>query len=215
MIIDVIYQGKSPVVPYLGLKFHFSTLPDSLVKDLAEIIYLVEPDILKNNKPKADRDPKWLTAYLWNYNLFNYDYKSLKILKTIIAQEYHQYLKELNIKEEPAYIHGWANILRTGRDIGKHHHADAHCEAPEEYAHISGNICIHAENTKTHYISPFIRTMSASLQNNIGDIVLFPSWVEHATDKNPSSTPRLSLAFDIITETVYNMVDTKLFVPLT
>jgi ectoine hydroxylase-related dioxygenase (phytanoyl-CoA dioxygenase family) len=53
--------------------------------------------------------------------------------------------------------------------------------------------------------------MAAPIDNIPGEMILFPSYIVHWTDQNTSKTPRISIAFDIITEEVYNMIDNHNF----
>ena len=181
------------------------------LKDLA---FELEPKIIEKTTIPSNWDPDQLTSRLWGYNLFDFDYQVVRDLKDHIAAQYEDYVNELHFPIEKCYVHGWVNILRTGQRIGAHHHSDAHCNAPGESAYVSGNVCISAENTKTYYSSPYCQQNAAGLNNNPGDMFLFPSFIIHRTDKNESQEPRISYAFDIIVEKIYKEKNPEIFVPL-
>ena len=109
---------------------------------------------------------------------------------------------------KPVYIQCWANILyNNGRIIKPHNHANAHCNAPHEYCYVSGNISIVVENTSTFFMHPIFKDLSIEIPNVTSQLIMFPSFMTHASSENKSETPRITIAFDIITEEVYNMVD--------
>ena len=121
-------------------------------------------------------------------------------------ESYVEYCNSIGAPVETVYANCWANIIRnTGRTISAHNHADAHIDAPLEYSYVSGNICVTAIDTKTYYANPFIQKISYGIKNMPGELILFPSWVVHWVDKNENDEARISIAFDIVTEEVYNL----------
>ena len=95
-----------------------------------------------------------------------------------------------------------------GRIITPHNHADAHGEAPAEYSYISGNISLQTENTSTFFAHPILnKKVYREIPNINGELILFPSFMTHWTSQNLSVIPRITIAFDIITKEVYNMID--------
>jgi hypothetical protein len=211
-LIDAGFVSRSVFIPQLDFKFYTHQLDDTLVTRLNDIVLEVKDDILQNTPmPGVGKPLGFLTSRLWHYNLFDYPHAELRELKLIIAQQYCAYVDAMQYPRETVYIQCWANLLKFGQHINWHHHSDAHANAPHEYAYMSGNLCIHADNTKTYYKNPCAETDIVGLDNVAGEMVLFPSFISHETDKNMNQTPRISIAFDIITEQVYHMIDHKNF----
>ena len=71
------------------------------------------------------------------------------------------------------------------------------------YSYLSGHICVHTENTYTHYASPYYGNVFSS-ENDLGKITLFPSWIEHYTDQCNTDL-RITIAFDILDEVSFNV----------
>ena len=186
-----------------------TNLGERLAKSLSEIVMTEKDNIIKNTKGHHDeRDPEWLTARLWEYNFLDFDYPEVKELKEYIKTTFLEFSKQLGHEPGKVYIQCWANIIKNdGRIITPHEHANAHAQAPGAYAYLSGNICLQAENTQTYYRNPLLCDMYGGITNVPGDMILFPSYVIHWTDPNYSSLPRISIAFDLITEEVYNMLN--------
>lgn len=209
---DVNFNTSSVFIPQLNFKFYTHQLDANLVTRLNDIVLEVKDDILENTPPPGVGKPwNFLTSRLWHYNLFDYPHPELQELKQIIAEEYCNYVDAMQYPRETVYIQCWANLLKFGQHINWHHHSDAHASAPNEYAYVSGNLCIHADDTKTYYKNPCVETDIIGLDNVNGEMVLFPSFISHETSKNLNQTPRISIAFDIITEQVYRMIDNKNF----
>ena len=210
MFFQLQFPSKSPLLPDCSINLYRVKLDKKITKKLAEIILLEEPNILANTKPQNLNDPEWLTQRLWEYNFFDFNYVEVSYLRDWLKEQYVDYMRQTGLPIGKTYIQCWANkIINNGRNIVPHNHCDAHANAPCQYSYLSGNICIQAVDTKTYYASPFDMRMRIGIENQEGEMVFFPSYVMHWTDKNTSETPRLSLAFDIITEEVYNMIDNK------
>lgn len=217
MFLTLDYPTSSPFLPSLQVNLFKKELSPTLTKRLGEIILLEEQNIL-NIPAVQNPNPEWkdwLTQRLYYYNFLNFDYPEVKELKSIISDTYSEYMKAVGLVPPKTYIQCWANVIRNdGKNITPHTHINAHCNAPDDHSYLSGNICIQAEDTRTYYANPFVKEMFIGIQNNAGEMVLFPSYMLHWTDKNLSEKPRLSLAFDLITEEVYNIVDGKNFIEL-
>ena len=207
MQLELEFESKSPFLPPITIPLNVSTF--NKFKELEVLILEKEQEILDNNDPYPAIDSRdWLTNRLFSYNLFDYseEYAVLVEFKKFVYDSYVEYCNLIGAPVETVYANCWANVIRNnGRTISAHDHADAHIKAPHNYAYVSGNICINAIDTKTHYASPFTPKISYSIVNVPGELILFPSWVSHWVDKNLSDTPRVSIAFDIVTEHVYNL----------
>ena len=72
-----------------------------------------------------------------------------------------------------------------------------------EYTYLGGHICLDDYDTKTHYVNPYTRQTYPS-HNCKGKITLFPNWMEHYTVPYQGDDVRVTIAFDIITQIVYD-----------
>jgi len=207
MKLELDFESKSPFLPPITIPLNVSTF--NKFKELEYIVLEKEKEILEKYVPFRENDSKeWLTNRQYSYNLLDYseEYPVLVEFKKFIYESYIEYCNSIGAPVESVYSNCWANIIKNnGRTITAHAHAHAHIDAPLNHAYVSGNICINAVDTKTHYANPFLPQSSYGLKNIPGDLILFPSWVSHWVDENLSDTPRVSIAFDIITEHVYNL----------
>ena len=210
MIYDLHYNSKSKYLPSITIRLGKTFLDDATTSALSKIVLLEEPNIIKNvRSADGSEDPEWLTGKLWSYNFLDFDYPEIKDFKKFIKDSYEEYARSWGYEpDNPVYIQCWANVIRNnGRRISPHNHASAHSDAPHEYSNVSGNICIQAENTNTYYENPFLKYNAIAIENVAGEMVMFPSHLIHWTDINESENPRISIAFDIITKEVYDMID--------
>jgi len=171
-------------------------------KSLAKFILKKEKNIINKTKKEFEKINKtgWqdggtglgvnsLTSRSPLYNLV--EFKETKYLKKIIKNAHLNFMKELNLTyEDTLHIQCWANVMRKGEQIKKHFHSI------NNYDYLSGHICIQAKNTNTYYLEPYHKEIF-SLKNTIGNITLFPSWVEHFTDKVLNNEERITIAFDL------------------
>ena len=169
------------------LKFNF----EKLKKDILDL----EKDIIKKYPSFTDGDTGLgddsLTSRFRYYNLLQLN--ETKFLKNIIRESHDNFLNRQNYKiDNNYYVQCWANVMRKGEQIKTHNHGGSN------YTYLSGHICVHTENTSTHYISPYFRNLFSS-KNQPGKITLFPSYSDHYTDKVISDL-RITIAFDIINE---------------
>jgi hypothetical protein len=205
-MIGLKFPSKSPFLPSFEIPVGITTFDN--YKKLGDLVLEKEQEILKNNKPyPANDDYNWLTNRLYDYNLFDYseEYPVLNEFKQFIKNSYLKYCSEFGTNPSECYVNCWANIIRENRTISPHTHSDAHINAPLEYSYVSGNICIAVNNTKTFYGNPFLPKQSIAVKNIPGELILFPSWVNHWVGNNNTPEPRISIAFDIVTEEVYNL----------
>jgi len=173
---------------------------NSTCNNLKEEILNKEKDIIESTEYTADwgtgLGENSLTSRSDSYNLLNWE--SGKELKNIIKTAHDNFLKAIDLENsEKLYVQCWANVMRKGERILPHRHWTS------EYAYMGGQITVSARKTKTHYINPITEFIHSS-NNDMGKITLFPNWVEHYTDEVEDDQVRITVAFDIITETVLN-----------
>ena len=212
----IFFDSNSEMIPKFHLPLNIENIGSELTKKLEEIIENEEAIIMKefpafvnryaNSIPEDNEIEDWVTNRAFEFNLLKYSdrYPELNSLKNKIFEQVKEYSKNLNLTETPLYIQMWFNVLRkNGRFFTKHHHTHRSRVGDPMTAYISGHICVRAENTSTYYYSPFFENECVGMPNVPGDMTLFPSWTFHSTDQNKEDTPRLTVAFDIITEAEY------------
>lgn len=209
-MISLNFQSKSPLLPAFNVKLSDTILDEETTNQLAGVVLTESKNIIANVKSADETDdPTWLTGKLWGYNFLDFDYPCVKKFNNFIFDSYTIYMDKIGVdSSKPIYIQCWANILKNnGRTIKPHNHANAHCDAPHEYSYVSGNISIQVENTSTHFAHPIFKELAYELPNVNGQLIMFPSFMTHWSSENLSEEPRITIAFDLITEEVYNMVD--------
>jgi hypothetical protein len=203
MIHNLRFDTASDLLPPFELPIYQCHLNPITTIMMEKVIRDLEPVILAIDAPDNLRANNWMTARLGYYNLLDYDFDQIRRLETFILESYKGFVKELQIPERKIYAHAWVNIVRRGEKITMHNHADAHAKVPDIHSYMSGNLCITAENTGTGFKSPY-NSQSHIIRNVPGECFLFPSFINHYTTENQSDNPRYTIAFDIITEEVYN-----------
>jgi len=205
------FASQSAMLPPISIPIHISQYDMMATKDLEQLILASEESILAIPVPEEnklaswgsnykERPDHWITSRLPFYNFL----ERVESFRNFVYESYLNYQNELDNPIYKVYAHGWVNIIRTNEHIVPHNHAAAHVNAPEETSYVSGNFCVRADDTSTNYRNPYIHNDWKSIPNNPGDLVLFPSFIFHNTSVNKVEQPRLSIAFDIITEEVYN-----------
>lgn len=137
-----------------------------------------------------------MTSRSDSYNLLSWP--EAENLKSCIRLMHDNFLSALNLPTgQPLYVQAWANVLRKGQEIKQHQHWNS------PYTYLGGHICIQQTNTHTNYVNPFTKENYSSI-NAPGKITLFPNWVEHFTDIHNGDQERITIAFDIIPQVVYD-----------
>ena len=198
------------MLPAFDIALHNSSIDSENLDQLIKIVIKEHPNIIAIKSKHDEDDPTWITGKLWAYNFLDFDYPCVRYLKKFIYEKYLEYAVFCNIdSSKPVYIQCWVNIINNdGRIITPHNHAEAHGGAPVEYSYISGNISLQTENTSTFFAHPILNKKAyREIPNINGELILFPSFITHWTSPNLSDNPRITIAFDIITEEVYNMIN--------
>lgn len=170
-------------------------------KKIAKLILEKEKSILKSSRMQGGDGytglgKKSLTAYYGSYNLLDSKHPEIKKLKKAILESHERFLEALKIPLYPElYIQCWANVMRTGEQMNAH----IHSVLPDSY--IGGQISVQVQNTSTWYINPVNQINDPELyesKNEVGKLTLFQNCVPHYTDKQVSTTPRITIAFDLV-----------------
>jgi len=173
------------------LQFNFQKLKQDILN--------LEKTIIKKYSAYSDGNTGLgndsLTSRFRYFNLLQID--ETRFLKDIIRKSHNNFLNTLNYEiDNIYYVQCWANVMRRGEQIKEHHHGI------NNYSYLGGHICVHTENTNTHYVSPYYKDSFPS-KNEPGKITLFPNWLRHYTDKVISDL-RITIAFDMINEESFN-----------
>jgi len=209
-MINLNFPSNSQMLPAFDIALHNSSIDMESCEQLVKVVLKEQPNIIAIKSSNPNDDPNWITGKLWAYNFLDFDYPCVRYLKKFIYEKYIEYTLFCNIdSSKPVYVQCWVNIINNdGRIITPHNHADAHGDAPAEYSYISGNISLQTESTSTFFAHPILhKLVYREIPNTNGELILFPSFVTHWTSPNLSENPRITIAFDIITKEVYNMVD--------
>lgn len=202
------FQSKSDMLPQYNVPILIKQVDPLLRDGLLKLVDEKTDEILSYPTPEPEKNANWLTSRLWYYNFLNFDSLYTRELKRIIRVNYTEYGKGIGINtDRKLYCQCWANkIYNDGRIIYWHNHAEAHGGAPEFYSYISGHLCLRVENTTTDYKSPFTKEV-IQVPNVDCDMTMFPSFLQHQTSQNNAELPRVTIAFDLITEEVYNLLN--------
>jgi hypothetical protein len=178
--------------------FYEDTIPLELVDKLKNLVLQEEENII-NKYPNIEHDGgtglgnNSLTARFSETNLLTWNYNECKELFDIISKSYTNFLNEVKI-DQPAYISAWANVVRQGQQIHPHWHS---C-FPDSY--LGGHLVISAERTSTMYQNPYNPNEHWEFKNIPGNLTFFPNHLIHWTTVNQVPSPRITIAFDILTE---------------
>tara|TARA_B100000287_G_scaffold85651_1_gene78222 strand:- start:241 stop:882 length:642 start_codon:yes stop_codon:yes gene_type:complete len=192
---------NEPVKTNFAPVFNFNIYEDVVdVNDIKSVILSKEKDVINNNPYTDDWNTGLgkdsMTSRSNCYNLLKWD--EADFLKETIRTAHDNFITSLGYDwENKIYLQCWANVLRNGQFLKQHQHWNS------EYTYLGGHICLDDYDTSTYYINPYNRKPYIS-KNSKGNITLFPNWIEHYTDPYEGGDVRVSIAFDIITEVVYN-----------
>ena len=104
----------------------------------------------------------------------------------------------MSLDKRNVYCQCWANVMRNGEKIKLHRHSH------DEWTYLSGHICIETNNTSTYYVHPYSKEPFGSRNEN-NKITIFPSWMEHYTDRYRGEKPRITIAFDLYSEDAFHI----------
>jgi hypothetical protein len=134
-----------------------------------------------------------VTSRYKHFNLLNSQHSEIQKLEQFIVYNIQSFLNYKKIKYDSVYIQCWYNVLNKNKQIAIHQHR---CIDDYHLSFISGHLSTTENNTKTYYTS-LNKKNAVGLDNEVGKLILFPSYIPHYTDKNISDSKRISIAFDI------------------
>ena len=144
--------------------------------------------------------PDSLTSRSNRYNLLTWNCSEQ--LRKDIKKTHEIFIEQLGLPPVGIYAQCWANVMRKGEKIEPHRHGN------DPLAYLSGHVCLKVNDTQTYYNKPYGGDPYAS-PNDAGKITLFPSCIEHYTDRVEDSEERVTIAFDITTETGYSNIKSE------
>jgi len=179
-----------------------------------------EKELIKKYPPRYDGSvdlPNSVTARGTFYNLFSLPKpsKELTLIKNFIKSNVKQLLLRFNITDiSDLWIICWFNVLRKGEHISEHSHYNL---ANGHASFLSGNFCVNVSNTITFY-KDIGETNTLNVNNEIGQLCLFPSFIKHYSDKHEGEQPRITIACDIFFKKEFirteEFLDNKHVIPL-
>lgn len=134
-----------------------------------------------------------LTAQYNKFNLFQETagIEAFDDLLKFIKLEYNKFMEEMKCNQRHCYLYSWANVMRTGQSVDKHHHGATH------YAYLSGNMHFDNYETVTRYYNPY-GDVYYDFANLKGGMTFFPSYLLHGTTEHLETKNRVSMAFDLL-----------------
>ena len=183
------WEPNTPFAPKFDIPIYMDHCGDDLSSKLVDII-------CKESICRERDSDNWMT-----YNIFDWDFLELKVLCDKIYHMYEDYVSELGLPcltKDKIWIRGWGLALDDGKGVMHHSHSF------HENSFLSGNLSLSTLTppTTTDYYFPYLSWYFGywMVENTLGKIMLFPSWLEHRVKENTTGQVRVSLAFDMFTE---------------
>ena len=128
-----------------------------------------------------------------NYSYNVVTWPGMESLKDYIRQGYEEFT---GVKGTPLYVQCWVNILTTGQQITPHTHVNQDF-SKEDF--VSGHLHVKINESSFNYYG----NEKEPVMNKKGQITVFSPRLSHYTDPVVDDE-RISVAFDIITEKLFN-----------
>ena len=141
--------------------------------------------------------PDSLTSRSNTYNLLTWT--DAVPIREEVRRTHDLFREQLGLPHVLVYAQAWANVMRKGEKIEAHRHGN------DPLTYLSGHVCIKVDGTKTYYKKPYGGEDFAS-DNEVNKVTLFPSCIEHYTDRYEGDEERVTIAFDILTQQGYDNV---------
>jgi hypothetical protein len=185
--------------PTWQIPFWFAKYPnESEIDFMRQWIIDNEDRIIKENIKNTRNDggtglgTDSLTAQYTTYNLFadTKDIPQFQNLFDFLRTEYSKFMQAVNAQNRLCSMYAWANVIRPGQQIKKHHHGASH------YAYLSGNMHFENYETITRYHNPYAE-VHYDCTNIKGGVTFFCSYLYHETTVHEEDKFRVSFAFDL------------------
>jgi hypothetical protein len=185
-----------------------------MIEGLATFCREMESTIIANEElvssvPKNNTDPYKYTQQWKQHHLFDDsiprkggdtiverfpENNYCRELFDLIRYHYLLHLKNLGFPRKRVWIHAWANVLRKDENISRHMHL------ADEFAYLSGTYYVTTSNAGLELQNPIRVQETSIIANEAGNIILFPSWIPHLSQKYTGPEDRISIAFDIVAD---------------
>lgn len=179
----------------------------NVLQDLARLVLEYEEEIKRRHRParvggEEDIEDS-LTSRYYAFNVLTWPEPAAQALKRFLKAGYLEMLGLMPlVRRERTYIQCWANTVRRGENIRIHNHGD-------RASYFSGNLSVQVEDPErsfTHFTMEREAEAACerySVPNLPGRLTIFPSWVYHYTDPWPHDAVRISIAFDIVNQEIF------------
>jgi len=196
----------TPLFPTQLLRRRFPGMEETN-RQLAALIKSIEA-----SEPNADAGTTTEGGYQTSAELLKRDHPALNILKKHIGESVQAYA-DLLIRQEcsvqPSRVEfimwGWAVVLRAGNTQGLHVHPEAHISgvyyvsAPAqvlEKGKDDGRISFYDPRPRAN-MNQLVRQITRHRETPMpGDMILFPSWLEHSVSAFQGPGERICIAFN-------------------
>lgn len=139
---------------------------------------------------------------MYNLKLFSKYENIIVDFQSFIDDQIEMYCNSVNWKYQSYdIIHSWINLTTFGTSQEWHFHANSTISAV--YYHNTnpkhGGIIFKNPNPYMHMNMFPAQSAGIHFFPEPNTLFLFPSWMEHKTDKNKDTNKRISIAFNIVT----------------
>ena len=131
-----------------------------------------------------------LTSRYYYFNVLHW--WGTRLLRKNIRRGYETYT---DIKNTPLYVQCWANVMRKGDQVKRHSHAPDGVSVVDS---LSGNLNVKVDGLTSTYYDGY------PILNEPGQMTFFPGSLYHWTDKYMGDDERITVAFDIMSETTWD-----------
>jgi len=173
---------------------------------LSELVLKKEPEIIEKYPPtgfngeysdgQTQLGSNSLTSRFYHFNVLDWD--GTDLVKESIRTGYEAYT---GLIDTPIYVKCWANVMRKGEQIKPHKHAERYKYREEDY--LCGHISVKVDGTTSTYYQ--VGSETFKFPNIDSMITIFPCYVYHWTDQYNGDSERITLAFDIKSEELFDI----------
>lgn len=136
-----------------------------------------------------------VTSRYNSFNLLKMQDPIIESFESLLITQFKNYIKMMHSDllkdtEFDPYINCWYNVMTPGQQI------DIHSHNLTENSFLSGHFTVQCEESYTYYVCPYVKDR-LEFENNQGEGIFFPSYIEHGTSVHIGKNRRTTIAFDI------------------
>ena len=190
-----------------GIPFIFDKLEDKrFLEKLYKYSLSLEQRILALDQTWKGDEQNTTTSRYGSYNFLKFEHPCVDTVFDFIRRNCREMMKYRSLPRQKLWIQCWINIHRKGQALHKHHHVG--------YV-MHGHMTVRTKNTSTIYGAHD----EIAVRNENGMItVIGKDRIPHfVTPYREPSGARVSIAFDVISESVANKIrkaNSRVIVPL-